>query len=292
MKVLVTGAEGMLGFALRESCPTGVTFVGVDVDDCDVTDAAAVNAMLQKHAPDAVIHGAAFTDVDGCEDRERIALRVNGDGAGNVAQACRAAGIPLVHVSTDYVFDGTLKAPGEYAEEDRVAPLSAYGRTKLAGEVAVREEHPRHWIVRTQWLYGIGGKNFVETMLTLAGQRDQLAVVDDQIGSPTSTHDLAPALWTFVTERPPFGTYHVRNDGECSWYDFAAEIFAQAGVEITLDRTDTASFARPAPRPARSVLSLDKTRRLVGVHMAPWQDALARYLARRAAATAAPEGTP
>ena len=286
MRVLVTGSAGMLGFALRESAPPGVELLEGDLPALDIRDRAAVERALREGRAEAVINAAAYTDVDGCESHEEQALAVNGAGAGHVAAACQAAGLPVLHLSTDYVFDGCIPAPGEYVERDTVAPLSAYGRTKLAGERAVAAAGGLHWIVRTQWLYGLRGRNFVDTMLRLAGEREFLAVVDDQVGSPTSTHDLAPMLWKLLQRRPAPGLYHATNAGSCSWHDFAAEIFRQAGLKVDLRRTDSGSLARPAPRPARSVLSNAKLVAALGAGLAPWEDALSRYLARRAAEVA------
>jgi dTDP-4-dehydrorhamnose reductase len=282
MRVLVTGSAGMLGFALRESCPRDVTLLGADLPETDIRDPDAVARALREARADAVLNAAAFTNVDDCEAREAEAAAVNGTGAGHVAAACAAAGVPLLHISTDYVFDGKIPAPGEYSEEDRTGPLSAYGRTKLLGERLVREHCPRHWIVRTQWLYGSHGKNFVDTMLALAGKRPELAVVDDQVGSPTSTHDLAPVLWLLLATAPPFGTYHASSAGSCSWHDFAAEIFRRADVKVKLGRQSSAQLGRPAPRPARSVLSNARLRAALGAGLPPWQEGLQRYLARRA----------
>ena len=286
MRVLVTGSAGMLGFALRESAPAGVELLEGDLPALDIRDRQAVARALRDGRAEAVINAAAFTDVDGCESREAEALAVNGAGAGHVAQACAEAGIPVLHLSTDYVFDGAIPAPGEYVEEDAVAPLSAYGRTKLAGERAVAASGATHWIVRTQWLYGLRGKNFVDTMLRLAGERDSLAVVDDQVGSPTSTHDLAPVLWRLLQRRPAPGLYHATNAGSCSWHGFAAEIFRQAGVRVDLRKTDSAALGRPAPRPARSVLSNARLVAALGGGLPRWEEALERYLARRPAGAA------
>jgi len=286
LRVLVTGSAGMLGFALRESAPAGVELLEGDLPALDIRDREAVARALRDGRAEAVINAAAFTDVDGCESREAEALAVNGEGAGHVAQACAAAGIPLLHLSTDYVFDGRIPAPGEYVEEDAVAPLSAYGRTKLAGERAIAAAGGRHWIVRTQWLYGLRGKNFVDTMLRLASERPSLAVVDDQVGSPTSTHDLAPVLWRILQRRPPAGLYHATNAGSCSWHGFAAEIFRRAGVTVELRRTDSGSLGRPAPRPARSVLSNARLAAALGGPLPRWEDALGRYLQRRGAGAA------
>ena len=281
MKVLVSGASGMLGWAMKDSVPDGVTPVWVDIDELDITDEAAVGRALDEHAPEALVNCSAYTNVDGCEEHEADALAVNGTGAGNLARACADRGVALLHVSTDYVFDGTIPAPGCYAEDDATNPLSAYGRTKLAGEEAIRAAGADHWIVRTQWLYGVSGPNFVETMLRLAGERDVLTVVDDQVGSPTSTHDLAPLLWQVVRQRPAFGTYHAVNAGSCSWFDFAREIFRQAGSDVRVDPMDSSQLDRPAPRPARSVLSTDKLRAALGTTIPAWEDALSRYLRLR-----------
>ena len=271
----------MLGFAMRESCPSSVEPSWVDIDEFDITDVGSIASALDARRPEVVVNCSAYTNVDGCESHEADALAVNGTGAGLLAQACASRDIPLVHVSTDYVFDGTIPAPGCYAEVDATNPLSAYGRTKLAGEEGIRAAGDAHWIVRTQWLYGLNGPNFVETMLRLGAERDLLTVVDDQVGSPTSTHDLAPMLWKVALERPAFGTYHAVNAGSCSWYDFAREIFRQAGVEIRVDPMDSSKLDRPAPRPARSVLSTDKLCAALGLDIPVWQDALRRYLLLR-----------
>jgi dTDP-4-dehydrorhamnose reductase len=271
----------MLGHALQASCPDAVEAAWVDLPDMDITDAASVDACLDSHRPEAVINCSAYTQVDGCEEHEQDALAVNGTGAGILASACASRGVPLVHVSTDYVFDGSIPAPGCYVESDRTNPLSAYGRTKLAGEKAVAAAGGAHWIIRTQWLYGLNGPNFVETMLRLASEHDVLRVVDDQVGSPTSTHDLAPLLWRILTERPSFGTYHAANTGVCSWHGFAEEIFRQMGTEVRVDPIPTSGFPRPATRPARGVLSTDKLRAALGADIPTWQEALGKYLELR-----------
>jgi dTDP-4-dehydrorhamnose reductase len=283
MRVLLTGSAGMLGWALRESRPADVELIEADLPGLDVTRPETVAAAFAAARPAAVIHGAAYTNVDGCETHEAEALAVNGAGAGHVAAACARAGIPILHVSTDYVFDGLIPAPGEYSEDDKVSPLSAYGRTKLAGEVAVRQACAAHWIVRTQWLYGNNGRNFVDTMLKLAAEKPFLAVVDDQVGSPTSTHDLAPVLWKLLAARPAFGTWHCSAAGSTSWHGFAAEIFRQAGVSTDLRRQSSRELQRPAPRPARSVLNNAKLRAALGETVPPWQQGLTRYLQLRRA---------
>lgn len=288
MRVLVTGARGMLGFALADACPPGVELLPTDVAELDITDAAAMATWLDAERPDAVLNAAAYTAVDDCESHEPLALAVNGSAPGLLARACAERGLALLHVSTDYVFDGRPPGGRPWREDDPTGPLSAYGRTKLAGELAVRESLPAHWIVRTQWLYGLGGRNFVETMLRLAGERDALTVVDDQTGSPTSTHTLAPLLWEILARRPAFGTYHAANAGSCSWFDFAREIFDRTGASVALAPMDSSQLDRPAPRPACSVLDTAKLRAALGHDIPTWQAALADYLARRPAPDATP----
>lgn len=280
-RVLVTGARGMLGQALGHSRPDGVVLLPTDVDELDITDETSVGRALAELRPDAVINAAAYTAVDRAEEDEAVALAVNGTAVGILGRACAAVGVPMVHVSTDYVFDGTLAEGASYREDDPTAPLSAYGRTKLAGEQALAASGARAWTVRTQWLYGLGGPNFVETMLKLAVDRDVLTVVDDQVGSPTSTHSLAPLLWSLLQVQPPTGLYHGVNRGACSWFDFARAIFEGAGVDVRVDPVPTSAFPRPARRPARSVLATDKLRDALGVDIPTWRSALDDYLARR-----------
>jgi dTDP-4-dehydrorhamnose reductase len=256
MRLLVTGAGGMLGqdvvAAARRS---GHEVTGLSREELDVTDPAAVRAAFAAAQPAAVINCAAWTDVDGAEQDEPAATAVNGAGAGNVAAAAADCGALTVHVSTDYVFDGTATEP--YLESAPVAPQSAYGRSKLAGERAVAESSPRCAIVRSSWLFGAGGKNFVDTMLRLAGERDEVTVVDDQAGCPTFTGHLAPAL-VEVAERGLTGVLHVAGGGECTWYDLAAAAFEERGLQTTVHRGRTAELGRPAPRPAYSVLRSER----------------------------------
>ena len=286
-RVLITGASGMLGHALISSAPTGVALIATDVSEgadvtLDITDEGAVGRAFAETRPEAVINAAAYTAVDKAEDDESTAQAVNGSAVAILGAACAQAGIPMVHVSTDYVFDGTLDAGASYGEGDPTAPLSAYGRTKLAGELALAASGAEHHIVRTQWLYGLDGPNFVETMLALAATRDRLSVVDDQVGSPTSTHSLAPLLWALLARRPAQGIYHAVNAGECSWYDFARAIFEGAGVDIAVEAVPTSAFPRPAHRPARSVLCTDKLRSALDIDIPDWREALTDYLVRRA----------
>lgn len=288
MRVLLTGARGMLGQALADSVPEGVQLLPTDLTELDITHAAAVEAKLASAAPDALLNAAAYTAVDACETDESAALAVNGLAPGLLARACAARGIPLLHVSTDYVFDGNPPGGRPWREDDATGPLSAYGRTKLAGERSVRAVSAAHWIVRTQWLYGLGGKNFVETILALGAERDALTVVDDQFGSPTSTHTLAPLLWELLTRRPAYGTYHAVNSGSCSWHGFARAITDAAGLPVRVDPMTSAQLKRPAPRPARSVLDTSRLCAALGHSISTWQEGLSDYLARRAVQKDAP----
>jgi dTDP-4-dehydrorhamnose reductase len=268
MRLLVTGAAGMLGrdvVAAAESA--GHDVVALARRDLDIADAGAVRAAFDAARPDAVVNCAAWTDVDGAEADEDGATRINGAGAGNVA----AAAPFIVHVSSDYVFDGFATEP--YVEADLTGPRSAYGRSKLAGEVAVAEAGD-HAIVRSSWLFGTHGKNFVATMLKLAEDRDSVNVVADQIGCPTFTGHLAPAL-VEIAERHATGVMHVAGGGHCSWHELAQATFEEAGTGTTAQPVITAEFPRPAPRPAWSVLR--STRPDVPV-LPPWREGLTTYL--------------
>lgn len=272
MHVLVTGARGMLGRDLvpyLERCGHATTGIDIEVD---ITDAEAIATAIRDHAPDAIIHTAAYTDVDGAEANEAVATRVNGDGTRNVAAAAAAAGIPLVVVSTDYVFDGT--SPDDYREDDPAHPTGAYGRSKWAGEEAAREVHPEGTrIARTAWLYGRHGRNFVDTMRRLARDRDEVQVVADQVGCPTWTGDLVVALEQLLTA--PAGTYHTAGGGSTSWADFARAVFAESGLTCQVTDITTAQLGRPAPRPARSVMAVTRPD---APRLRDWRAALREYL--------------
>jgi dTDP-4-dehydrorhamnose reductase len=278
MKVLITGAGGMLGQDVRrvgELC--GHEVVALDRAALDVTDAAAVEAAFAEHRPDTAINCVAWTDVDGAETAEADALALNSDAARNVAAAAAQVGASVVLPSTDYVFDGTGDRP--YVESDPTSPQSAYGRTKLAGEQATAAANPRHFVVRTSWLFGTGGGNFVETMLKLGAERDALTVVHDQVGSPTYTPHLADGLLRLAATED-HGVHHMSGAGQCSWYEFAREIFDRAGVECNVTPVTTAEFPRPAPRPAYSVLGSERAR---PIDLPDWHDGLRTYLAERPA---------
>jgi dTDP-4-dehydrorhamnose reductase len=245
--------------------------------DLDITDAVAVRGTLEQERPDAVINCAAWTDVDGAEADPNGAMSLNGAAAGALAAIAAGVGATIVQPSTDYVFDGEKAEP--YVETDQPNPLSVYGATKLAGESAVVTVNPRHYVVRTSWLFGTNGGNFVETMLRLGRELGEVVVVRDQVGCPTYTAHLADAIVQLV-EGDDFGLHHIAGGGECSWFDFAVEIFKQAGVECRTLSCTTAEFPRPARRPPHSVLG---TEREYALYLPDWREGLAGYLAERAA---------
>jgi|SRR6187549_65808 len=278
MKVLVVGAAGMLGRdVVLAAGNAGHAVVGFGRTELDVTDAAALERRFEQERPDVVVNCAAWTDVDGAEEAEEAAEAVNATGAGNVARAATGQGASVVYVSTDYVFDGAKGSP--YVETDQAAPLSAYGRTKLAGEEATAAANKRHFVVRSAGLFGIGGRNFVDTMLRLAEDQNEVLVVRDQVGSPTYTWHLAYGIVRLI-EGVEFGIHHMAAGGACSWYDFAREIFDQAKVECKVLSATTDMLGRPAARPAYSALA---SQREHAIELPPWQDGLAAYLSQRRA---------
>ncbi len=250
---------------------------GLARTDLDVTNAEAVAARIERDRPDVVVNCAAWTDVDGAESSEERAMAVNGSGAGNVAAAAAQVGAKVLYVSTDYVFDGHKDSP--YVEVDEPGPRSAYGRTKLAGEEATGAANRNHFIVRSSWLFGIGGRNFVETMLQLAADHGEVLVVRDQIGSPTYTWHLASGIVRLI-DTTSYGIHHMAAAGTCSWYDFAREIFDQAKVECKVLSATTDMLERPAPRPAYSGLESGREGPIL---LPDWRDGLAGYLAQRQA---------
>jgi dTDP-4-dehydrorhamnose reductase len=276
MKLLITGAAGMLGKDVaRAAAVAGHEVAALSRADLDVTDEAAVPAALEAAAPDVVLNCAAWTNVDGAEAHFEDAVAVNGAAAGHVARAAAERGAWIVHISSDYVFNGRKHEP--YIESDAAEPLSAYGRSKLAGELAVAEAAPgRHTIVRSSWLFGTGGPCFPATILRLAAERDELTVVADQIGCPTFTGDLADAL-VRLSARPLSGLIHLAGSGACSWFEFASAIVERAGMACSVVPGRTEDLARPAPRPAFSVLGSDR----MGPHLPHWRDGLWQYMAER-----------
>ena len=276
MKVVVTGATGQLGYDVcRVLTEREIEHIGLGSKDCDISSAAEVNALFTRERPDALIHCAAYTKVDNAEEDAERCWSVNVDGTRNLAAACRAYGVKMLYISTDYVFPGD----GEeyYRPEDAYGPKGNYGRTKLAGELAVQALLTEYFIVRISWVFGINGGNFVKTMLRLAENHDSLRVVADQVGSPTYTEDLAPLLCDMiVTEK--YGVYHATNEGVCSWADFAEAIFAAAGKTVQVQRVSTEEYGAKAPRPKNSRMSKDKLTQQVFTRLPAWQDALERYI--------------
>ncbi|MGA2072036.1 MAG: dTDP-4-dehydrorhamnose reductase [Terriglobia bacterium] len=282
MRILITGSKGMLGLDLSALLRAHHEVVGADLPEVDITDLRLVRAAIHGAGIDAVIHTAAFTAVDDCERRPEVAFQVNAEGTRNVAIACRESSVPLLYISTDYVFDG--RKPTPYVENDTPNPLNAYGASKLQGERYVAELLRAAWIVRTSWLFGPLGKNFVRTILERARQGDSLRVVDDQFGAPTYTVDLAAKLEQIVMKGKP-GIYHATNQGYCSWFEFAGEILRQAGLShVPLAAIPTSASDRPALRPRNSRLAHTRLESEGLGLLPPWQDALKRYLARESQA--------
>jgi dTDP-4-dehydrorhamnose reductase len=268
----------MLGSDAVDACrERGHEVIALAHDALDVTDPRAVEEALGPLRPDAVINCAAFTDVDGAEDAEDEAMRINDGGAALVAAAAASHEAKVLHVSSDYVFDGTKREP--YVESDLTAAASAYGRTKQAGETSVAIANPRHFIVRSAWLYGLRGVNFVETMLRIGAQQPEVLVVSDQVGCPTYTRHLAEGL-ALLVEGEEFGIHHICGSGSCSWYEFAQEIFDLAGLECRVLAATTEMLDRKAPRPAYSVLGSERSDPIVLPH---WRQGLSEYLDERRA---------
>jgi dTDP-4-dehydrorhamnose reductase len=281
VRILVTGANGILGRALAARLATGHTLFLWGRGEADLTDEARVRSAADGIEFDAVVHAAAMTDVDRCESEPDLAMRANRDATRHVAALARDRGATLVCLSTDYVFDGTKRSP--YLEDDPPAPMNAYGRSKLAGEEAVVASGATCLIVRTSWLFGAGGRNFVDTIAGKLGRGEALEVVDDQRGSPTYAHDLAFAI-EILLRRGARGIVHVTNSGETTWYGLAVEIARYLGSTSLVAPVTSERFRRPAPRPAYSVLSGERYRAIAGDLLRPWQEAVHHYLARRNAA--------
>ena len=276
MRILVTGVKGQLGYdVVNELKKRGHTPIGVDVEEMDITDASAVEKEIKKEPLDAVIHCAAYTAVDAAEDNRELCMRVNAEGTRNIARVCRELDLKMVYISTDYVFDGEGERPWE--PDDPREPLNVYGESKYQGELAVEEYLDKYFIVRIAWVFGVNGKNFIKTMLRLAKDHKEINVVNDQTGSPTYTYDLAVLLADMV-ETEKYGRYHATNEGLCTWYEFAKEIFAQAGVDVKVNPVSSEEFPAKARRPHNS--RMDKSRLTQnGFKLLPsWQDALKRYL--------------
>lgn len=276
MKVLVTGVKGQLGYdVVNELEKRGLEAVGVDIQEMDITDADSVSQVIGETAPDAVIHCAAYTAVDAAEDNVEVCRKVNADGTRNIANMCKKLDIPMIYISTDYVFDGQGERP--WQPDDERAPLNVYGQTKYEGELAVQELLEKYFIVRIAWVFGVNGKNFIKTMLNLGKTRDRLTVVNDQFGSPTYTYDLARLLVDMI-QTDKYGIYHATNEGICTWYEFACEIFRQAGLTVDVAPVTADQYPAKAKRPSNSRMSKDKLEEMGFERLPSWQDALGRYL--------------
>jgi dTDP-4-dehydrorhamnose reductase len=276
MKVFVTGVKGQLGFdVVNELKKRGHEAIGVDIEEMDITDAASVNQVIKAAAPEAVIHCAAYTAVDAAEDNIELCRRVNAEGTRNIAEVCKELDIKMMYISTDYVFDGQGTRPWE--PDDERKPLNVYGLTKCEGELAVEENLTKYFTVRIAWVFGVNGKNFIKTMLNLGKTRDTLTVVADQVGSPTYTYDLARLLVDMI-ETEKYGRYHATNEGLCSWYEFACEIFRQADMKVTVTPVTSEQYPSKAKRPMNSRMNKDKLKENGFEPLPSWQDALSRYL--------------
>lgn len=275
MKLLVTGVKGQLGYdVVKEAEKRGVEAVGVDIDEMDITDAKQVREVITKGGYDAVVHCAAWTAVDKAEDMEEACRKVNKEGTENIAQVCEVLDIPIMYFSTDYVFNGQGSEP--WKEYDKRAPLNVYGQTKYEGELAV-EKLAKHFIIRIAWVFGKNGNNFIKTMLRLGKERGAVSVVNDQIGSPTYTYDLAKLVLDMI-QSDKYGTYHATNEGICSWYEFACEIFKQAGMNVQVTPVSSDEFLTKAKRPCNSRMNKTELDRNGFDRLPTWQDALHRYL--------------
>ncbi|OPX91408.1 MAG: dTDP-4-dehydrorhamnose reductase [Pelotomaculum sp. PtaB.Bin104] len=276
MIVLVTGARGMLGGqVVLEYQKRGAEVYGLSRQELDITNCEQTYTTIKKIKPEIVINCAAYTNVDGAEEEKEKAFLINGLGPRYLSLACRQFGSTLVHISTDYIFNGQANRP--YQIYDTPCPINVYGASKLFGEAAVRETGGRFFIARTSWLFGPGGKNFIDTILSLARQKDELNVVNDQQGSPTYTVDLAGALADLAASKI-YGTYHTTNNGAATWYGLAKKVVATAGLKTVVNPCGTKDFPRPAPRPAYSVMNPFPLKKVIGYNLPDWEDAVERYM--------------
>lgn len=276
MKVFVTGVKGQLGHdVINELKKREIHAIGVDIDEMDITDADQVKKVITDAAPDAVIHCAAYTAVDAAEDNVELCRKVNAQGTENIAKVCEALDIKMMYISTDYVFNGQGERPWE--PDDEREPLNVYGQTKYEGELAVEEHVKKFFTVRIAWVFGVNGKNFIKTMLNLGKTHDKLTVVNDQTGSPTYTYDLARLLVDMI-QTDKYGRYHATNEGLCTWYEFACEIFKQAGMDVLVAPVTSDEYPSKAKRPANSRMDKSKLVENGFEPLPSWQDALNRYL--------------
>ncbi len=282
MKILITGANGMLAKEIKEKFAQGNELILTDVAELDITNREAVMKYVEEKKPELIINCAAFTAVDKAEEAGEIVEKINADGPGNLAKAAKANDAVLVHVSTDYVFGGDLDVEKDYKEDDPKKPVTAYGITKLHGEEQIQENTDKYYIFRTAWLYGIGGNNFVKTMLKLGEDRDELSVVADQHGSPTYAKDLSEIIYQSVTKKIPYGIYNSTNEGYTTWYDFTKAIFEYTGTICKVNPVTTEEYIEmmkvtQAKRPKNSQMSKEKLEK-AGIEVPQWEDGLKRYL--------------
>lgn len=276
MKVLVTGVKGQLGHdVVNELVKRGHTAFGTDVEEMDITDAGIVRKVMTAEKPDAVIHCAAYTAVDAAEDNIDLCRKINAEGTENIAKIAREIDAKMLYLSTDYVFNGEGDRPWE--PDDEREPLNVYGVTKYEGELAVEKYVEKFFTVRIAWVFGVNGKNFIKTMLKLGETHKDINVVNDQIGSPTYTYDLARLLVDMI-ETEKYGRYHATNEGLCTWYEFAEEIFRQAGMDVNVHPVTSEEFPAKAKRPHNSRMNKDKLTENGFKRLPDWQDALQRYL--------------
>ena len=283
MKILITGANGMLAKEIKERFAEGNELILTDVSELDITNKEGVINFVKEKKPELIINCAAFTAVDKAEECQELAERINGDGPTNLAIAAKEAGAKLVHISTDYVFGGNLELDKDYKEDDEKNPVTAYGITKLHGEQGIEKNMDEYYIFRTAWLYGIGGNNFVKTMTKLGSTRDEINVVADQHGSPTYAKDLSEIVYQAVNKKIPYGIYNATNEGYTTWYDFTKEILAEQGIECKVNPVTTDEYTEmmkitQAKRPFNSQMSKNKLKE-AGIIVPEWKDGLKRYLA-------------
>ena len=282
MKILITGANGMLAKEVKEKFAKGNDITATDVSELDITDEKAVFEFINNLKPDYIINCAAFTAVDKAEECYEFVEKINADGPGNLAKAAKANDAVLVHVSTDYVFGGDLDIEKDYKEDDLKAPVTAYGITKLHGEEGIVENIDEYYIFRTAWLYGVGGNNFVKTMTKLGSTRDEINVVSDQHGSPTYAKDLTEIIYQAIEKQIPYGIYNATNEGYTTWYDFTKEILKEQGIECKVNPVTTEEYIEmmkvtQAKRPFNSQMSKEKLEKC-GIKVPDWKDGLRRYL--------------
>ena len=283
MKILITGANGMLAKSVRKRLEKGNELICTDVSDLDITDLEAVKNKVAEIHPEYIINCAAYTAVDKAEENYELADKINGDGPTNLAKAAKSTGAKLVHISTDYVFGGDLDVSKDYKEDDPKAPVTVYGKTKLHGEEGIEANMDEYYIFRTAWLYGVGGNNFVKTMTKLGSTRDEINVVSDQHGSPTYAKDLTEIIYQAIDKKIPYGVYNATNEGYTTWYDFTKEILAEQGISCKVNPVTTEEYIEmmkvtQAKRPYNSQMSKEKLKKY-GINVPDWKDGLKRYLA-------------